>query len=404
MLYNDYCIHSHRMQLQSQTATSQAGNGTALLELPQTNSNSSELASERQSTSFETSFDVLELMRQRLPVYVVNCLLAAGYDVIEVISNMDVSENPGNTINKIENFIEKYFPGDCQYVPSSLPHSMEHSQHLAHDQHSTKLTANFEFPPGHRERICNFVQEVRAKVNARSTNEMCKGKPSQLNAPRCLDTISKNSKWKRHYDNDDTPNQIKSSRIALSDDDDSSEEVEVSVATISKQVRDNIRVWVWGQSDTKLKNLIEGKHYNLQVTPDVRNPRSFLVSIRCLSCKTCISLHQRNRLKKHSPFLISNWVRHWKRCDVTAVKSKFQQPSLHCFLSKSLQQSCDMTKQLQGSASSTMSKQSQGSCDTTKQVNLHKQQQPTYICTLLKCTIPFLYDLQVIKLLKINSN
>jgi len=28
-------------------------------------------------------------MRLRLPVYVVNCLLAAGYDVIEVISNMD---------------------------------------------------------------------------------------------------------------------------------------------------------------------------------------------------------------------------------------------------------------------------------------------------------------------------
>ena len=31
-------------------------------------------------------------------VYVVSCFLAAGYDVPEVISNMDVSENPGNTI------------------------------------------------------------------------------------------------------------------------------------------------------------------------------------------------------------------------------------------------------------------------------------------------------------------
>lgn len=107
LLYNDYCIHSRvRLQLQVQTAetaasqaSSQAGNDTALLDLPQTNSNSSEGQS--------TSFDVLELMRQRLPVYAVNCLLAAGYDVIEVISNMDVSENPGNTIKKIENFIKK---------------------------------------------------------------------------------------------------------------------------------------------------------------------------------------------------------------------------------------------------------------------------------------------------------
>ena len=206
---------------------------------------------------------------------------------------------------------------------------------------------------------------MRAKVNARSVNETCKEKPSQLNAQKSLDTSSKKSKQKRHYDNDDIPNQIKSSRIALSEDDDSLEEAEVSVSTISKQVRDNIRIWVRGQRDPKLKNLIEGKHYNLQVTPDVRNPRSFLASIRCLSCNTCISLHQRNRLEKQSPFLISNWVRHWKRCDVTIVKSKFQQPSLHCFLSKSLQRSCDMTKQLQGS--SATSKQSQGSCDMTKQ-------------------------------------
>ena len=354
------------MQLQGQTAAGQAGNGTALLDLLQTNSNSSEGQS--------TSFDVLELMRQRLPVYVVNCLLAAGYDVIEVISNMDVSENPGNTINKIENFIERNFPGDCRYVPSSLTHSTEHSQHLA--QHSTKLTANFEFPPGHRERICSFIQEVRAKVTARSVNETCKEKPSQLHVQKSLDTSGKESKRKRHYDNDDIPNQIKS-RIPLSEDDNSSEEAEVSVATISKQVRDNIRIWVRGQRDPKLKNLIEGKHYNLQVTPDVRNPRSFLASIRCLSCNTYISLHQRNRLEKQSPFLISNWVRHWKNCDVTAVKSKFQQPSLHCFLSKSLQHSCVMTKQLQGS--SAMSKQLQGSCDTTKQVVINRTTDPLSI-------------------------
>ena len=351
------------MQLQDQTATSEAAsdtnnnatsqveNGTAFLELPQINSNSSEEQS--------TSFDVLELMRQRLPVYVVNCLLAAGYDVMEVISNMDVSENPGNTIHKIENFIERNFPDDCRYAPSSLTHSTEHSQHLV--QQSTKLTPSFEFPPGHRERICSFVEEVRAKVNVRSVNESCKEKLLQLNGQKSLDTFGKNSKRKRHYDSDDMPNQTKQ-RIVPSEDDDSSEEVrevEVSVVTILKQVRDNIRTWVRGQKDPKLKNLIEGKHYNLQVIPDARNPKSFLVSIRCLSCSTCISLHQRNKVEKQSPFLISNWIRHWKKCDVTAITSKFQQRSLHSFLNKSLQHSCDMTED-----SSAMSKQPQGSCDT----------------------------------------
>ena len=36
-------------------------------------------------SNLATSFDVIELMRQKLPAYAVNCLLAAGYDVIEVI-------------------------------------------------------------------------------------------------------------------------------------------------------------------------------------------------------------------------------------------------------------------------------------------------------------------------------
>ena len=117
-------------------------------------------------------------------------------------------------------------------------------------------------------------------------------------------------KWNRYYLNDDTPNQIKSSRIALSDD--YSSEAEVSVATISKQVHDNIRTLVRSQKDPKFKNLIEGKYYDLQMTPDVRNPESFLASIRCLSCNTCILLHQKNRLDKKLPFLTSNWVRRWK--------------------------------------------------------------------------------------------
>jgi len=225
------------------------------------------------------------------------------------------------------------------FPPASLTHSMEHSQYSI---------VNFEFPPGHHERIRSFVQEVHAKVNAANLYEAWKEKPSKLNVQKGLDT---NSKQKRHNDNDSIPDKNK--LLRTEDDDSSEEEAEVSVTTISKQVRDNIRTWVRGQKDPKLRNL---KHYNLQVNPDVRNPRSFLVSNRCLSCNTCISLHQRNRLEKQSPFLISNWIRHWKKCDVPAVKSKFQQPSLRCFLSKSLPHSCDMTKQLQ--CSNAMSKQS----------------------------------------------
>ena len=71
-------------------------------------------------------------------------------------------------------------------LPLIRHYSNDDSTKLTMTQHndSTKLTANFGFPPGHRERICSFVQEVRAEVNARSTNETSKEKPFQLNAQK----------------------------------------------------------------------------------------------------------------------------------------------------------------------------------------------------------------------------
>ncbi len=85
-------------------------------------------------------------MEEKLPTYVVNCLKAAGYDVPEVILDMDVSQGPGNTISQIEKFIEKRHPGNPEYFggQSMLP---------------------FEFPPGHRARICKFVEEARSRFS-----------------------------------------------------------------------------------------------------------------------------------------------------------------------------------------------------------------------------------------------
>ena len=78
-------------------------------------------------------------MKQKLPEYVAKCLMSAGYDEIEVLSTMGTSysEKQGNSIEKIESFIEK------RYADSS-----EHNPFPSHP---------FEFPPGHRVQIYNFV-------------------------------------------------------------------------------------------------------------------------------------------------------------------------------------------------------------------------------------------------------
>ena len=55
---------------------------------------------------------------------------------------MDITEKPGNSTQKIERFIQKKFAssGDHNPCPSPLP---------------------FEFPLGHRTRICNLIKETR---------------------------------------------------------------------------------------------------------------------------------------------------------------------------------------------------------------------------------------------------
>ena len=61
------------------------------------------------------SLDVESLMRKRLPAYIVNCLLAAGYDSADVICSMDTT-GPRNSIEVIEEFIENYFHGQRSII------------------------------------------------------------------------------------------------------------------------------------------------------------------------------------------------------------------------------------------------------------------------------------------------
>ena len=65
-------------------------------------------------TSDESAVSIL--MKKKLPKYIVKCLQAAGYDEMNTISNMGISENPGNSISKIENYIDRKFSGNLEYI------------------------------------------------------------------------------------------------------------------------------------------------------------------------------------------------------------------------------------------------------------------------------------------------
>ena len=76
-------------------------------------------------------------MKKSLPSYVVKCFTAAGFDTLEVIAKMDVSDHPGNSIEQIEQFISDEYPNDPEYKRGK------------------------KFPPGHKIRIQDFVNQVK---------------------------------------------------------------------------------------------------------------------------------------------------------------------------------------------------------------------------------------------------
>ena len=73
----------------------------------------------------------------KLPQYIVNCFITTGYDTVEVIKDMDDQK-----LNDMEVFINKHFPKNVKYI---------------HPDYDTYM-----FPPGHRMRIIQVVQEMRS--------------------------------------------------------------------------------------------------------------------------------------------------------------------------------------------------------------------------------------------------
>lgn len=78
-----------------------------------------------------------QLMKEKLPLYVVKCFIAAGFDTLEVIAEMNISNEAGNSIMQIENFISDEYPDDPEHVRGK------------------------KFPPGHKIRIQKFVTGVK---------------------------------------------------------------------------------------------------------------------------------------------------------------------------------------------------------------------------------------------------
>lgn len=213
-------------------------------------------------------------MNERLPKYVVKCFLVAGFHTEEVICTMDItSDGPKNSINIIESYIAKRFHGNpemCDSFSSQLP---------------------FEFPPGHRLRICSFVQEVKQMYKKiHKFNFHHKNKRMQLMGQ---DIQAKKLKTKTVMPKD---------HIIQS---------EISVSTIERQVQSSIKHWTESQKNKTLRNLTEKEHYNVQITATAD---SFSAIVQCGLCNTTVQLQEACDKNNVTYYRISNWCRHMKKC------------------------------------------------------------------------------------------
>ena len=270
---------------------------------------------EEEAISYDSLIEeATKLMKQRLPEYVVNCFISAGFDTLAVIADMDTSSEPGNSLQVIEEFISNEHPNDPKFT------------------RGTMATGMFKFPPGHRHTITKFVKDVK---------QLQEGKRRQP-SKRESDTSSTKAKRRRM-----TPNSSKAS-LNISDSS-SSESIEFAAATQVSTLRDirrQVTKWQQSQKHAKLRLLKEHQEYDVHVKAKGEGG-NLIASIECKLCGKSYILGL-----KEGRSMISNWTKHIGKCALipkhhTQVTGKLHQyfvtsPSVHASNSPSPSPSPDL--------------------------------------------------------------
>ena len=160
--------------------------------------------------------ETLSQMKANLPEYVVNCLVAAGFDTSMALATLDLSDKPGNSIDGIRQFISRKHPGDAKF-------KSDESSDVA------------DFLPGHINLIKEFVKEVnRVPLKRRSTGSI---PLSKKRATTCA-------------------------QAAQLDDE---EEQPIQLDRVAANLRQQIAAWQRKQKEDWLRNLKENEDFEVHV-------------------------------------------------------------------------------------------------------------------------------------------
>ena len=229
--------------------------------------------------------EALKLMKQRLPEYVVNCFVSAGFDTLDVIADMDTSSDPGNSLQAIEDFI-----------------NAEHASDDPKFSRGTMATSTFKFPPGHRHAITKFMKEVKQLKEEKKRT--CQRSTYDATCP----------KSKRRKVMETASCETSGGNDGKCSSEVSREGAPITQANMFGDIRRQVAKWQQSQKDVKLRTLKEHEQYEVQVEAKGGNGH-VAPSIQCKLCHKSYSLG----LKEGRP-MISNWTKHVAKCVLAQQK------------------------------------------------------------------------------------
>eukprot|EP00127_Corallochytrium_limacisporum_P006769 Clim_evm39s235 gene=Clim_evmTU39s235 len=196
-----------------------------------------------------------EVLRENLPQYMINCLVAAGFDSEELISSLRVRPLRGTTsdddLAAIEDYVEEALRNDKEYTgPTPIRDGVP-----------------FRFLIGHRRKLALFVMHLQQK-NAASLRKKRRGFSSGI----------------------------------------SSHGVTTDPDTMLARLSDALGIWCVKQKEDRLRYLVEGRDYQVQIK--TQKGRS---EARCL-CNHCNKSFLLSTSGDRSVPIISNFTKHIKGC------------------------------------------------------------------------------------------
>ena len=218
--------------------------------------------------------DIMKKMNDELPQEVMNCFLVAGYDTAKCISQM--SDYSIAEIEKYIDSVKDHYPNCLRCGSSGKP----------------ILPPNipFQFPPGHRDQIKQFISSVK-QLFAKPCTSKCES-TDPTNPP-----LSKKKK--------------------------STNSLPEEVLAVTNEVQLMIRHWAKSRDDDKCC-IQEGRDYTIQVSKSTINADVCNVSFMC-RCNRSYKVTTKPNGKRS----ISNWTNHFKKCNkrnnsITSKQIKLQ--------------------------------------------------------------------------------